>query len=275
MLLSLLFVLCVFAMAWLLLPRMAEGITATAGVFSDRMRWYGVHRPAAEIRRWMLVGMAASSGLAFVLFGGWLFPLGAVILVWKAPYWILLAVQARRRQQFQKQFVDVLVMMSNSLRAGFNLPQTLQIVATEMPSPARDEFALALRDRHLGASMEFALEGLGQRMQSGSVSIFVTSILVTMQTGGDLSRVLDKLTAAIRDRERAEDRIRTMTSEGRLQGYIISVIPVLIFASVYVFSPDSIKTLLRRPWGNVVVGIGLLFNILGLMAMQKMSKVKV
>jgi tight adherence protein B len=275
MLLSVLFVLCIFALVWLLLPRIAEGIGATAEVFADRMRWYGVHRTATEIRRWMLAGMAVAAGLAFVLFGGCLFPLGAVFLVWKAPYWILLAIQARRRQQFQKQFVDVLVMMSNSMRAGFNLPQTLQIVATEMPSPSRDEFALALRDRHLGNSMEAALEGLARRMRSDSVTIFVTSVLVTMQTGGDLSRVLDKLTTAIRDRERAEDRIHTMTSEGRMQGYIISVIPLLMFACVYVFSPDSVRALLRRPWGTIVIGMGLVFNFLGLVAMQNMSKVKV
>lgn len=275
MLSSLIFALCIFAIAWLLLPRMAEGIGMQAEMFADRMRWYGVHRSAQDIRRFMLAGMVFAAGMAFVLFGGWLFPLGGVLLIWKAPYWILLTVQAYRRHQFQAQFVDVLVMMSNSMRAGFNLPQTLQILATEMPSPACNEFALVLRDRHLGTSMEAALEGLARRMQSDSVTIFVTSILVTMQTGGDLSRVLDKLTAAIRDRGRAEDRIRTMTSEGRMQGYIIAAIPLLLFTGVSVFSPDSVRTLLQTPWGTILVGVGFFFNIIGLLVMLKMSKVKV
>ena len=266
---------CIAGISYILIPRARSWYEQQAWVFVDRMRWYGVRVSPENVVRWIVGGTALTALIIWFFLGNILLALVGAVLVGFAPGFVVSAVQAHRRKRFGSQFVDVLLLMSNSLRAGFNLSQTLHIVANEMPAPAKNEFALVLKDRELGASMEDSLEDLSRRMKTDSVTIFVTAILVTIQTGGDVARMLDKLVTTIRDRERVEDRVRTMTSSGRMQGYIVALLPVLMFLAVYVFSRDSMDAFFSSPVGYVIVFLGVILNVLGLYVIRKMSTVEV
>ncbi|MCE9614475.1 MAG: type II secretion system F family protein [Lentisphaerae bacterium] len=238
----------------------------------DRQR---ITIPAGRIVRFLLLGCAGIALLCWAMTGSLLLAALAAFLVWQFPGWAVGAAQWRRRRLFLRQFVDLLILMTNSLHAGFNISQTIEIVANEMPSPAREEFGMIQRERDLGASLEDAMESLGERMDSESVTIFVTAILVTLRTGGDLVAVLDKLVTSIRDRERVADRIRTMTSEGRTQGYVIAALPVLLLVGRYFINPEGVRSLLDSNLGLSLIVAGAVLNILGLLAIQRMSDVKV
>lgn len=272
---GLIFLFCVIGATYLVLPRLDHWLREQAWMFSDRLRWYGIRSDPRKVFRG-LIGASLFIGFVFWLFlGNILFALAAASLACLSPGWIVAGLQANRRRRFAKQFVDVLLLMANSLRAGFNLSQAFQIIANEMPSPTRNEFALLIMDRDLGASTEQALENLGKRMKYESVDIFITAVLVTMQTGGDIARMLDTLVGTIRDRERVEDRVRTMTASGRMQGYVVAALPVLMLAGVFVMSPQTKERLLSNPLGVGVLIFGLILNIIGLLAIRKMSVVKV
>lgn len=266
---------CAAGASWLLLPHLLRAVHSQAWSFSDRMRWHGVRVSPTRVLHWMGGGAVVVGLMGWLIFANLLLAVLGMVLVCLAPGWIVAAVQSHHRKKFGAQFVDVLLLLSNSLRAGFNLNQALQIVATEMPSPAKNEFSLVLMDRELGASMERALENLGQRMKSDSVRIFITAILVTLQTGGDIVHMLDKLVNTIRDRERVEDRVRTMTASGRMQGYVVAVLPIFLFMSVYLWKGEVVRPLLESLWGQVVIVLGVLFNVMGLVAIRKMSTVDV
>ncbi|NCC60139.1 MAG: hypothetical protein EOM12_04195 [Verrucomicrobiae bacterium] len=240
--------------------------------------WFERERIPIEpvrISLWMTWVNILTALILFILLRSVVASLLGLLMVWLLPGWILAALQYRRRVRFNQQFVDVLLLMANSLRSGFNLSQAIEIVSNEMPAPASEEFQMVKRERELGASMENALQNLDRRMQSESMTIFVTAILVTLRTGGNLAQVLDKLVKTIRDRERCEDKIRTMTAEGRGQGYIIAALPVLMLAARYFFNPEGVLRLFHTSWGLTIIITGVTFNIAGLLFIQKCAKVKV
>ncbi len=275
MILEIVFFIAVFAGFFFLLPVLWRQMNESTGKIAagfDRQR---ITVSSTRIARILMAASLLSGLLFLVLVKSLLAALMGALFVWLVPGWILSFMEARRRRQFSQQFVDVLILMANSMRAGFNLNQTVDIVANEMPEPAKTEFGAIIRQRNLGASLDVALEDLGERMRSESVTIFVTALLVTMRTGGDLIKVFDKLVKTIRDRERIEDRIRTMTAEGRGQGYIIAALPFLMLAARYFMNPASVISLFSTTWGMAIIIVGTVFDILGLMAIQKAASVKV
>jgi len=271
---SLALVTCV-GVSVVLVPVFQRQWSAVTVAISDRFDRERIRIEPRRISRWLGLSCVLVAVLLFALLRSAVASAIGVFVVWLIPGWALSVLQYRRRVLFNRQFVDVLLLMANSLRAGFNLSQAIEIVGNEMPAPASEEFQLLTRERDLGASMEESLQSLGRRMHSDSMTIFVTAVLVTLRTGGDLARVLDKLVRTIRDRERCEDRIRTMTAEGRGQGYIIASLPILILAARYLVNPEGVIRLFHTPWGLAIVIVGVSLNLLGLFVLQKCAAVKV
>jgi tight adherence protein B len=264
-----------FIGAWLIVPGIWTHIRTTAATAADG---FGRERfPVGE--RTILAGIgavAAVTGLiAWVLTQSSLFSLLVAGLGLLAPGWALSSYQAWRCRRFQQQFMDVLLMIANSLRAGFNLSQAVDIVAREMPSPARDEFGRVVRDRDLGIPLDEGLERMAARMDGESVRIFVTALQVGRQTGGDLTRILDGLVKMIRERERVEDRVRTMTSETRFQGYTLAALPYLLLIGWFCLDPAGVRGVFSTGWGKVLLALGTTFNGLALMAIRNLASVKI
>ncbi len=264
-----------FIGAWVIVPCVWTMIRETAASAADG---FGRERlPVGE--RVILACIGAGGALAG--FGAWaltqsgLFSVFTMGLGVMAPGWALASYQSWRRRRFHQQFMDVLLMIANSLRAGFNLSQAVDIVAREMPAPAREEFARVMRDRDLGMSLDEGLERMAARMDGESVRIFVTALQVGRQTGGDLTRILDGLVKMIRERERVEDRVRTMTSETRFQGYTLAALPYLLLIGWFCLDPDGVRNVFSTVWGKGLLVAGTTFNGLALMVIRNMASVKI
>lgn len=264
-----------FTAAWLVLPSAWQYVRETAATAAE-----GFGRERMELGgRMILAGIA----LVAVLAGLGVYGLTRSLLLaglgmgagLAAPGWALSSYQNWRRRRFHQQFMDVLLMIANSLRAGFNLSQAVDIVAREMPAPARDEFARVVRDRDLGMSIDEGLERLAVRMNGESVRIFVTAIQVGRQTGGDLTRILDGLVKMIRERERVEDRVHTMTSETRFQGYTLAGLPYLLLIGWLCLDPAGVRDVFSTLWGKALLAVGTTFNVLALITIRKMASVKI
>jgi len=213
--------------------------------------------------------------LTFLLFGELSIACLSGLIAGAIPPAALAVYDAKRKAMFLDQFVDVLVMLSNSLRAGFNMSQAVRIVADEMPTPASEEFACIRRECELGASLDVAFDRLGDRMPSESVRIFVTAVNVSLRSGGDITKVFDNIVTAIRERERVEQRVRTMTSEARMQGYVIAAMPLGVLLGCWFWKPEAVLWMLQSPKGMLLLFLGLGLNVVGLALMSKLSKAKV
>ena len=192
----------------------------------------------------MLHVAAVGVGLAIGLVARSL-PMGAAlgILGFYSPrLWVSIA-QKRRLKAFSAQLADTLMLQSNSLRAGYSLLQSMETVAREGAQPTAEEFGRVVREVGLGLSPEEALTNLHRRMPSDDLDLMVTAINVQHEVGGNLAKIFDTLGETIRERQRITGEIRTLTSQQRLGGYVIALLPVFLAAGLYLINPGYLMPL--------------------------------
>jgi tight adherence protein B len=173
---------------------------------------------------------AALAGAALVVGVG--LQLGVVLLLALvaasavAPTLLLLLAAGRRSRALSEQLPEALDMVSRSLRAGHAISGALQMVATEMPSPVNVEFGRAFEEQRLGLSLDQAILHMTHRAPSNQdLKIFVVSVIIQKETGGNLAEILEGIADTIRARYRFQGKLRAITAEGRASGSTRSIPP--------------------------------------------------
>ena len=141
-------------------------------------------------------------------------------------------------QLSQRQLVDALVGIASAFRAGMTLYQAMEEVARTANVPLSQEFALTVREVRMGTSQEDALENLAARVESEDLALVVSAINTAKTVGGDMAEMLDRLSDTIRERFRMEGRIRSLTAQGKLQGYVIGSMPLVVWIAFDAIRPD-------------------------------------
>lgn len=152
--------------------------------------------------------------------------------------------QRKREKAFGSQLADALMLMSNSLRAGYSLLQSMETVAREGPEPTAEEFGRVVREVGLGLSPEDALVNLHRRLPSEDLDLMVTAINVQHEVGGNLAKIFDTLGETIRERTRIKGEIQTLTAQQRLGGNIIACLPIALAGIVFMINPGYFEPLL-------------------------------
>jgi tight adherence protein B len=207
--------------------------------------------------------------LALLISGG--FP-PAVIIAAGVGY-LLPRLWVRRRQgarlkAFNDQLADTITLMSNSLRSGLSLVQSMDLVAKEGSPPMSEEFARVTREIGLGNSPTDALVRLVERVNSEDLDLLVTAILVQHEVGGNLAKILDTIAGTIRERVKLKGEIKTLTAQQRLAGYMLALLPVFVGGILSLIAPSYIgKLFTSGPWLVLpvcaVVGIVFGFFVIG------------
>jgi len=192
-----------------------------------------------------------------------------------APRVVVKRIKLKRIQKFNSQIGDALVVMSNSLRAGFSFLQALEMVSREMPPPVADEFSRTLREMNLGTPTEEALLNLTSRVESEDLDLVITAVLIQRQVGGNLSEVLDNISHTIRERIRIKGEIKTLTAQGRISGIIVGVLPIVIGLILAVINPGYIGALFVTPAGWAMLITGVISQIIGIALIKKTVDIKV
>ncbi len=152
-----------------------------------------------------------------------------------------------RRDKFLRQLPDAFDLMARVMRAGHSVPQAFQSVADTFEQPIAGEFASCSEQQNLGLLPEVAYRELAQRTGILEMKIFVMAMLIQRQTGGNLSEVLERLTALVRERVRLRSRIRALTAEGRLQAVVLLVLPFVMFLVMRLINRRYAEVLLEHP----------------------------
>ncbi|HHY46271.1 MAG TPA: secretion system protein [Firmicutes bacterium] len=190
--------------------------------------------------------------------------------------WVVIQVHSRRRVvAFSAQLADALTTISSSLRAGYSFLQAMDVVSREMAPPLSEEFSRTLKDIRLGASTEESLSHLVGRVPSEDLDLAVTAILLQRQVGGNLSEVLDNIAYTIRERARIKGEIRILTTQARVSGLIIGLLPPAIGGVMAVINPEYMRPLFTHPLGRLMIGYAVVSEILGAMLIWKIISVKI
>ena len=166
--------------------------------------------------------------------------------------------QTRRLNAFNDQLGDTITLLANSLRSGYSLLQSMEMVARELPAPMSEEFARVTREIGLGLPTEEALNNLHRRIQSDDLDMMITAINIHHEVGGNLSEILDTIGHTIRERVRIKGEIRTLTAMARYSGYLVSMLPIAVAGLLFVMSPDYMSGLWEDPCGvQMMIGSGI------------------
>lgn len=198
---------------------------------------------------------------------------------------IYLGFAARRRlRAFEGQLSDTLNLWVNALRSGYSVLQAMEAIATELPPPVSVEFERVVQEVRLGLSVPQALANMLRRMPSEDLDLVVTAVNIQREVGGNLAEVLDIISFTIRERVRIKGEIATLTAQGRLSGWILSVLPIALAFILLGINRDYMSELWVReepiianlvPCGWIVIAIGLIMMAFGIFVIQKIVDIEV
>ena len=217
--------------------------------------------------------------------------LGA-ILVWSVTRSILIAIpiffglaliprllyawmRKRRQRQFEEQLPDALMMLAGGLRAGTSLTSAIQQLVAEAQAPLAQEFTLVLREQRLGVTLEQTLNNLHRRMPTQTTTLVVSAMRIASETGGGLAETLERTSHTIRSRLQMEGKIGALTAQGKLQAWVVGLLPIALMAILNKMEPEAMSLLwhTRIGWGTLAV-IGFL-EIMGIYVIRKIVTIDV
>ncbi len=245
-----------------------------AGRLEDLIRQAGSPYPVSTL--YARMGMAGLFGVVVLLF---LFKSAlalAGLLLAYVPVLLLSSAAESRALRLTEQLPDGLDLLARSLQAGHGLSEALRGVAEEMPNPLAQEFGRVYEEHNLGRDLRECLQNLTRRNpDSFDLQIFVGSVLLQRDTGGNLVEILNSISATIRGRFTFKGKVAALTSEARFTAYILGGLPFAVGTMLLVTSPDYLRPLVDDPFGNVLlVGCVLSFSF-GVFVMREISKVEV
>jgi len=171
--------------------------------------------------------------------------------------WLFVHSKAQaRRREFQEQLADHLAVVGGAMSAGQSLAGALAAVVDDAPEPTRREFTRVVADVQLGAALEDALDRLAKRMHSRDVEQVAMLAAVQRQTGSNTSEMLSRVVETIRERQELTRTVRTLTAQGRLSRWILSLLPLVVLVILTVLNPTFMEPLYQNSLGHVLIGVG-------------------
>jgi tight adherence protein B len=166
-------------------------------------------------------------------------------------------------------------MMKRALRAGHPFGGAIKLIGEEMPEPLAKEFQTTFADLNYGNDVRRAMLGLLQRVPSIPVMAFVTSVLVQKETGGNLAEILGQIADVVRGRFRLERKIKTLSAEGRMSTWVLALVPLVLFAVLWVTSPDYLPVMINDPVGQNLMVYGLVSGVIGIQWIRRIIRIDV
>ncbi len=223
-----------------------------------------------------LVGIAIATTIGLVVLAiNPLIAIGCGIAAIMLPIMFFGFKRRRRIQKITNQLPDVFDMMGQALRAGHSLGGAIQNIYEQMPPPIATEFAQVYHEQNLGVKIEDALVSMANRLDSLDVRFFVTAVVIQRQTGGDLAEVLERISGVIRERIELAGLVRGLTAEGRLSGWVLFSLPVIVFSATLYLNPDYGSVLLEDPMGQMMLMVAAGMQLMGIAMIRWIVNIKV
>jgi tight adherence protein B len=190
----------------------------------------------------------------------------ALVLGGAAPCLYVRRKKAKRILRLESQLPDAIDLIARAVRAGHPLSEGLRMAAEEASEPLASEFRVTFEEQKFGLPFEEALLGLGDRVEVVDIRILITAILVQREVGGNLSEILEQIAETMRARFNLKRQVRVYTAQGRMSGYTLAALPILVGLVVTLINPDYMQTLYREDLGRALLigaatlqGIGFLW----------------
>lgn len=218
----------------------------------------------------MLAGVAA-----WLLSASVVAALAAAVVIALSPSLVLRWLRARRTARIEHQLPDALQMLAGTVRAGLSLPAALRQVSTELPPPLVQELLLVQHEQRLGVSLDDALENLALRLPAQPIQLMVSAMRIANETGGGLAETLERAAATLRSQHAMELKIRALTAQGRLQAWVVGLLPVFLLWVLARMEPEAMAQLWTTRLGWGVLTAVLVMELVGVVLIRRIVAIDI
>ena len=240
-----------------------------------KLQQAGIPLLGTEFLALLLLSAVVVGAFAAVIVKRWYAGVLAAIIIVAVEYLYVLVRIDRRSTSFTNQLGDCLMMVANALRAGFSFLQAMEMISKEMEPPISEEFQHVMRDINLGATVERALDDMDKRVGSPDFSLVVTAVLIQQQVGGDLAQILDTISETIQDRIRMRREVKTLTTQGRMSGWILILTPIALALFMTSSDPNYLDPLFKNPIGQMILVATIVMEIIGAIVIKRIVDIEV
>jgi tight adherence protein B len=197
------------------------------------------------------------------------------LLFGAAPFGFVLHKRTERFNKFEQGLPETLDLMVSALRAGHSLVSALDLAASESPDPIGTELRICFDEQNYGLELKTAMSNLAARVPLQDLKIVITAILIQKESGGNLAEVFDKAAYVIRERFRLKRQVRVHTAQGRLTGWILSFLPLVLGLALYLINPHSMSLLWTRAIGIKLLYLSAGMTVVGALIIRKIVRMDV
>lgn len=226
----------------------------------------------------LLFAILGSAGLLWLLMlwlgAGFLWTVLAVLFGASLPMFFLRSMIARRQAKLEEQLPDVLDFIARAMQAGHAFNGALQMAAGEAQEPIASEFQRTFNEVNVGMPIQQAMNSLAERIDCPDMRYFAVSVVINREVGGDLSGLLKGVAALIRERLKLRLTIRALTGEARASAWVLGLLPFIVSGLIAITNPEYIRALFVEPAGRRMLVYGLILMAVGIIWMNRLSKVR-
>ena len=234
------------------------GLTYTVGVFVLASLVVGAVTAAIS---WMVLKVLVASCVLGIVAGC-------------LPVFYVRHKRSKRLQTFEEQFPEAIDLIARALRAGHALTTGLGMVADEIPAPVGEEFRRLYDEQNFGMSLPEAMRAFARRVPVLDARFFVTAVLTQRESGGNLSEVLDNLSSVMRERFKMKRHVRVASAHGRISAWVLSCMPPVLAAVIFLMSPDFLRVLWEDPAGLQLLLIAGALQLIGTFAISRLVRIE-
>ena len=222
------------------------------------------------------IGMAVGLGsMTLILSRSVPIGLMATILGAMLPTMYVRRKRTKRMNAFEEFLPESIDLVGRALRAGHPLSAGFKMAADDGPEPVAGEFRRVFEEQRFGLPLQDSLLSLADRINLVDVRILVTAILIQREVGGNLAEILDNLSTVVRARFTIRRQIRVYTAQGRMTGYLLSALPIIIFSILYMLNPQYMSILFTDPIGKILIIVAITMQLLGFLWIRKIIKIEI
>ncbi len=284
-----LFALCAGLLVFALLGSLREAEETYAGEYSkDTARQFEdlfLFIPPEKILRLMHVAALVVFLMVFMVSGNLTSLTGIVrgviaggigcAVIYTLPQLVIKILRKRRVERFNAQLANALDGMSNALKAGFSIQQAFETIVQEGENPIAQEFGMFLQQLRVGVTFENALSDMERRVGSDDLTLMIQSIEIARQTGGNLTEVFERIADTIRERRTIEGKIESLTAQGRIQGRVVGLMPLIMGIVLYFLDPQMMLMFVRSMAGIIILCLIFILEILGFVFIRRIVNIDV
>ena len=266
--------------AWLLFISRAQGKLASyredfTSQASSNMADMFMFVDPQRLFRMNTIALVVAPLLTWLLLRDPLTSIGMFVLILVLPAYVYRSMRAKRLARIETQLPDALTMVSGALRAGASLSIALDNLVAEQPAPISQEFEILTREQRVGVEFDTSLSNMEKRIPLQDFRMLTTALRINREVGGNLAETVESLAETLRRKSTMEGKIRSLTAQGKLQGIVMTGLPILLGVLLNFLEPEAMAKLWSTGVGWMVLTVIVVMELMGYAMIKKITSIDV